>query len=113
MSELHTPYLVILVVYRGIIVEGNDYQEIDAATLEVNLIFNDETCIRSFSIDIINDTLFEDIENFTLELRFEPGMEPPSNVTLHPTATVVNIIDDDGAIIILWYSDTTSCNVIM
>ena len=95
-----------------ILVGGSDYHEIDAATLEVNLLFNNNTRIRSFSVDTTNDPFFEDSENFTLELQFEPGTEPPSNVKLYPNATVVNIIDNDGAIIILlWYNDATSCSV--
>ena len=108
MSEPHTPciiYKLFIVIFVG----GSDYQEIDTATLEVNLLSN-KTHVQSFSVNITNDPFFEDSENFTLELRFEPGTEPPSNVSLYPIATVVNIIDDDGAII-LCYNDVTSCFV--
>ena len=47
---------------------------------------------------IIDDPLFElDVENFALELRFDPFVfEPPSNVILYPNTTTVGITDNEG-----------------
>ena len=47
---------------------------------------------------IIDDSLFEvDVEDFTLELRFDPfALEPPSNTILNPNVSTVEIIDDEG-----------------
>ena len=43
---------------------------------------------------ITNDSLFEmDVEDFSLELRFDPFLDPPSNVRLRPNVSVVNILD--------------------
>ena len=49
---------------------------------------------------IIDDSVFELDESFTLELRFDP-FAPPSNVILSPNATTVDIIDNEGIIIII------------
>ena len=74
---------------------GSDYQEINALNFDVFLTFDDINRHRSFLVAIINDTLFElDVENFTLELRFDPfAFEPPSDVILRPNISVVNILD--------------------
>ena len=44
---------------------------------------------------ITDDSFFEmDVEDFSLELRFNPfAILPPSNVQLHPNASVVEILD--------------------
>ena len=49
---------------------------------------------------IIDDSFFEvDVEDFTLELRFDPfALEPPSNVILNPNVSTVKIRDDDSKI---------------
>ena len=49
---------------------------------------------------IIDDSFFEvDVEDFTLELRFDPfALEVPANVILNPNVSTVEIIDDDGKI---------------
>ena len=49
---------------------------------------------------IIDDSLFElDVEDFTLELRFDPFEDPPpSNVILSPNVSTVEILDDDRKI---------------
>ena len=50
---------------------------------------------------ITDDSFFEmDVEDFSLELRFNPYEAPPSNVELSPNVTVVEIIDNDGIILI-------------
>ena len=48
---------------------------------------------------ITDDSFFEmDVEDFFLELRFNPFAAPPSNVQLRPNVSVVEILDDDGMI---------------
>ena len=48
---------------------------------------------------ITNDSFFEmDVEDFSLELWFNPFAAPPSNVQLSPNVSVVEILDDDGMI---------------
>ena len=76
---------------------GSDYREINAVALDY-LTFNDVTRRQSFNVTIIDDPLFElDVEDFTLELRFDPFViSPPSNVILHPNTTTVDIVDNEG-----------------
>ena len=83
------------------LVGGSDYQELIALNLDVFLTFDDAFRQHSFDVTIIDDSLFErDVEDFILELRFDPlALEPPpSNVILSPNVSTVNIIDDDGKI---------------
>ena len=87
------------VVYS--LVGGSDYQEIIALNFDVFLTFNDANRQRSFSVTIIDDSAFElNVEDFTLELRFDPfSLEPPSNVLiLCPNISTITILDDDGKI---------------
>ena len=80
---------------------GSDYQKIIALNHDVFLTFNDANRQRSFDVTIIDDSLFEvDIENFALELQFDPfALElPPSNVILRPDVVTVEIIDDESKI---------------
>ena len=60
--------------------------------------FDNATRRRSFNVTIIDDSLFElDVEDFTLELRFDPfEMPPPSNVIFHPNTTTIDIVDNEG-----------------
>ena len=75
---------------------GSDYQEITAASLDVILTFNDTNRQQSFSMTIFDDSAFElDVEDFMLELRFDPLITPPSNIILHPNVSTIEILDDD------------------
>ena len=67
--------------------------------------------LQFFNVTIINDLIFErDIENFTLELRFNPfEHQRPSNVVLVPSVSVVNILDV-GKIIHLEPTTTATLN---
>ena len=78
---------------------GSDYQEINAVALDY-LTFNDANRQQSFDVTIIDDSFFElDVEDFTLELRFDPfAISPPSNVILRPNVSIVEILDDDRKI---------------
>ena len=78
---------------------GSDYQEINGIDLNY-LTFVNENHRQSFSVTIIDDSLFElDVEDFTLELRFDPfAISPPSNVILSPNVSTVKILDDDRKI---------------
>ena len=49
-----------------------------------------------FSVTIIDDDLFESVEEFNLELRFLPFGGTPSGVILSPNVSNVRILDDDG-----------------
>ena len=76
------------------LVGGSDYQEIFAVDLNPLLFFDNNARQQTFSVAIINDSVFElDAENFSLELRFNPFEAPPSNVQLHPNVSVVEILD--------------------
>ena len=78
------------------IVRESDHQEITAASLDVVLTFNDTNRQQSFSVTIFDDSAFElDIEDFMLELRFDPFITPPSNIILHPNVSTIEILDDD------------------
>ena len=84
--------------YKNSLAGGSDYQEIIALNLDVFLIFSDANRQQSFDVTIIDDTVFEADENFTLELRFDPFAfePPPSNIILRPNTTAVDIIDNKG-----------------
>ena len=77
---------------------GSDYQEIRANTLDVFLTFDNNNRQLSFDVVIINDPFFElQIENFILELRFDPfEVSQLSNLILSPNTTTVEIINDEG-----------------
>ena len=78
------------------VVGGEDYTEINAETLDQFLEFNDANRRLSFNVIIINDNRSETVEDFSLELRFDPFLEAvPAGVTLSPNATTFTIEDDD------------------
>ena len=79
-----------------ILVGGSDYREINAQLFEVFLMFDNDNRRQSFVVDILDDQLFEDAENFMLELRFDPLEEPRLNVILSPSVAAVHIVDNDG-----------------
>ena len=90
--------------YKYSLAGGRDYQEIIAENLNVLLTFDDALNFHqlSFNVTIIDDPIFELDESFTLELRFDPfALEPPSNVILSPNTTTVDVIDNEGIIIII------------
>ena len=81
------------------LVGGSDYQEIFAVDLNPFLIFDNNARQQTFNVAITNDSFFEmDVEDFSLELRFNPFAAPPSNVQFRPNVSVVEILDDDGMI---------------
>ena len=81
------------------LVGGSDYQEIFAVDLNPFLFFDNNARQQTFSVAITNDSFFEmDVEDFSLELRFNPFGAPPSNVQLRPNVSVVEILDNDGMI---------------
>ena len=49
-----------------------------------------------FLVTIIDDNLFERVEEFNLELRFDPFSGTSSEVILFPNVSNVRILDDDG-----------------
>ena len=79
---------------------GSDYAEIRADNLDVFLMFDNDNRRQSFNVAILDDSLLElDVENFTLELRFDPFVLPqPSNVILSPNVSTIKILDDGGKI---------------
>ena len=80
-------------------VGGSDYRNIIALNYDVILTFSDANRRESFPVVIIDDPLFElDVEDFTLELRFDPFGQPPSNVILSPNVSTIEILDNDGKI---------------
>jgi hypothetical protein len=83
--------------YSNFLAGGSDYLEISAVAREILLTFDQTNRLHFFNVTIMNDSLFEsDTEHFALELRFDPfEHERPSNVTLRPNVSVVNILDID------------------
>ena len=77
-------------------VGDGDYEEIDLSVFEVLLQFDNNNRRLSFPVTINHDELLESIENFDLELRFDPFVTPPSGVILSPNVSTVYIEDDDG-----------------
>ena len=87
--------------YSNSLVGGRDYREIHVDFLDVLLFFDNDNRQLSFDVTIEDDSLFEmDMEDFALELRFDPfALEPPpSNVILNPNVSTVKIRDDDSKI---------------
>jgi hypothetical protein len=82
------------VVYS--LVGGSDYREIIAL-----MIFDDDNRQQSFDVTIIDNTVIELDENFTLELRFFDSfaLEQLSNINISPNTTTVDIIDIEGIVI--------------
>ena len=68
---------------------------------DVTLTFNDAFRRLTFEVTIIDDNLFESVEDFNLELRFDPFFAVPSGAVLSPNVSTVYILDDDGNIIIV------------
>ena len=89
--------------YSNSLAGGSDYQEIHANFFDIFLTFDDNNRQLSFDVTIEDDSLFEvDVENFILELQFDPfAFESPSNIILSPNTTTVDIIDNEGIIIII------------
>ena len=62
--------------------------------MDTFLTFDDAVRQHSFPVTIINDPLFEpDVEDFALELRFDPfALEIPANVILNPNVSTEIIV---------------------
>ena len=70
--------------------------EISAQNFDVLLQFNDVTRRLSFEVTIIDDDLFESVEEFNLELRYDPSLPVPLEVELSPNVSTVYILDNDS-----------------
>ena len=66
------------------------------SAFEVLLGFDNNNRRQSFSVKINDDELLESIEDFNLELRFDPFFTQPSGVVLSPDVSTVYIVDDLG-----------------
>ena len=87
--------LVILFYFH--IAGGVDYGELNAVAFDVFLTFNDNNRRLSFMVEIFDDELFENVEIFDLELRFDPFLPgPPSGVMLDPDVATVYVLDNEG-----------------
>ena len=82
---------------------GVDYRELSALGFDVFLTFDDNNRRRSFMVEIFNDELFENVEVFDLELRFDPFLPgPPTGVDLDPNVATVYIQDNDSILVYTW-----------
>ena len=70
--------------------------ELNAEAFDVFLTFDEATRRRSFNATIVDNELFEYTEDFDLELRFDPFIQPPSGVILHPNVSTIYILNDDS-----------------
>ena len=77
---------------------GDDYEELNAEAFDVFLTFDDATRRLSFSVTIIDDSQLEAREDFELELRFDPFVQPPSGIILQPNVSTITILDNDSMI---------------
>ena len=77
---------------------GLDFEELSALNADVFLPFDDDNRRLMFPVTIIGDSMFEFVEEFNLELRFDlfGGQTAPSGVILSPNVSNVRILDDDG-----------------
>ena len=68
-----------------------------AENFDVFLTFSDRNRRARFSVQISDDDLLENTEDFNIELRFDPFLPaPPSGVMLDPGIATVHIQDNDG-----------------
>ena len=81
--------------YFSFLAGGADYQELIAENFDVFLSFNDGNRRARFSVQIFDDNLVEDVEDFNLELRLNLTA-PPSEVLLDPGIATVYVLDSDG-----------------
>ena len=72
---------------------GEDFTEISAELLTVALTFDNSRRRDCFEVQIVDDSLVENLEDFELELRFI-GQANQSGVVLQPSTTTVTILDD-------------------
>ena len=70
--------------------------ELSALNADVFLPFDDDNRRLMFDVTITDDDLFECVEEFNLELRFDLFGGTPSGVILFPNVSNVKIQDDDG-----------------
>ena len=66
------------------------------SAFDVFLQFDNNNRRQSFLVTINDDNLLESIENFNLELRFDPFVTQPLGIILSPNVSTVYIKDDDG-----------------
>lgn len=71
-----------------------DFEELSAE--QFHILFNDTNRHHRLPITVINDELFESLEEFVLELGVSPLVSPPLTLMLIPNATTVYIMDDDS-----------------
>ena len=80
-------------------IDGNDYNGLVGQQLQYTL----NSTRNMINVTIINDSVFEVTESFSVSLAL-PGSIPP-RVTLAPNSAQITILDDDGQFndLILWY----------
>ena len=89
-------------------VGGLDYEELNADNIDhVLLHFTGNTSRLSFQVTIIDDEMFESLEEFKLELRFDSFYPQPSGVKLQPNLSAVYILDNDSTISHCMYTEWT------
>ena len=69
-------------------------------TPEVILLFDNTTRRSCFTINIANDNLVEEVEQFSLEIHENPSELFPIDTVLSPNMSVVDISDQDGKFVI-------------
>ena len=75
---------------------GADYRRLIAENFDVFLTFNDGNRRANFSVQIFDDNILENIEDFDLELKFDPFTPIPSGVMLEPGVATIYIQNNDG-----------------
>ena len=90
---INTLYLSYVIYYYYNTATRDDFIEINAELLNVALEFDDGRRRNCFEVQIVNDNLVENMEDFDLELRFI-GQLDQSGVVLQPNIATVTIIDD-------------------
>lgn len=71
--------------------------ELNANFADVLITLNEYSRRDFFFVSILDDELFESVEDLNLELKFAPfATSLPPGVTLNPHIATVNILDNDG-----------------
>ena len=77
-------------------------QDFNCTSHNVSVFFPIKTTSAALNVTLIDDTVFEDNESFTVTI--DPSPKLPSGVAVGVTnEAIVTIVDDDGKYIILLY----------
>ena len=70
--------------------------DVDYSDLRIPVTFDFEETVKSFTVNIINDSLYENTEDFFLDLEIPPEAVLEGVFKESPASTKIEIANDDG-----------------